>query len=193
MKKLKLEIGKKFGKLTVLEESNEKIISKNGNKINGLLGKFKCDCGKIVTKPYRYAVRGSILSCGCSQSPKKSMSPNWRGHEKISGDYWGGIIRSAKIRKIDFEISIEHAWEKYLAQNGKCALSGEELEFGKTNVDLSCNASLDRIDSKKGYVEGNIQWVTKEVNRMKMDTNEERFVYLCSLISKNKENSKNRL
>ena len=28
-------------------------------------------------------------------------------------------------------------------------------------------ASLDRIDSTKGYVPGNIQWVHKDINRIK--------------------------
>ena len=46
-------------------------------------------------------------------------------------------------------------------------------------------ASLDRIDPTKGYIEGNIQWVHKDVNRMKMDFTETRFLELVNLIANN--------
>ena len=46
-------------------------------------------------------------------------------------------------------------------------------------------ASLDRIDSSKGYVPGNIQWVHKDVNWMKGSFTQEYFVNICKKISKN--------
>ena len=44
-------------------------------------------------------------------------------------------------------------------------------------------ASLDRIDSSKGYIEGNIQWVHKDINRMKGDSSDNDFIKLCKIIS----------
>ena len=49
-------------------------------------------------------------------------------------------------------------------------------------VETCNNHSLDRIDSKKGYVKGNVQWVHKTVNRLKMDLSEEELMYWCNLI-----------
>ena len=49
-----------------------------------------------------------------------------------------------------------------------------EIKFKKRHND-SKTASLDRIDSSKGYTEDNIQWVHKDVNQMKMDLPEQRF------------------
>lgn len=46
-------------------------------------------------------------------------------------------------------------------------------------------ASLDRIDNSKGYEEGNIQWVHKDVNFMKRTYSQEYFIKLCTLISEN--------
>jgi hypothetical protein len=46
-------------------------------------------------------------------------------------------------------------------------------------------ASLDRIDSKKGYVEGNVHWVHKDVNMMKRNFTEEYFINLCETVYKN--------
>jgi len=79
-----------------------------------------------------------------------------------------------------FEITIEAVWDLFLAQNRKCALSGLPLKFGSGNKG---NASLDRIDSTKGYTLGNVQWVDKDVNKMKMDLSQPYFIELCRRIS----------
>lgn len=42
-------------------------------------------------------------------------------------------------------------------QNQICAITGDRIE----NIE---DASLDRIDSSKGYIEGNVQWVTYRAN-----------------------------
>ena len=46
-------------------------------------------------------------------------------------------------------------------------------------------ASLDRIDSSKGYIEGNVQWVHKRVNLMKGNMSTENFIEWCNLVVKN--------
>ena len=45
------------------------------------------------------------------------------------------------------------------------------------------NASLDRIDSSKGYVKDNIQWVHKDVQIMKNKFSEDYFKQICCLVS----------
>jgi len=40
-------------------------------------------------------------------------------------------------------------------------------------------ASLDRIDSTKGYTIDNVQWVHTIVNRMKWNTDENEFIKWC--------------
>ena len=44
-------------------------------------------------------------------------------------------------------------------------------------------ASLDRIDSSKGYIQGNIQWVHKRINQMKWDSEENDFINWCKLVA----------
>ena len=46
-------------------------------------------------------------------------------------------------------------------------------------------ASLDRIDSTKGYVENNVQWTLKKINIMKNVFSQKEFIYLCNKVSKN--------
>jgi hypothetical protein len=66
----------------------------------------------------------------------------------------------------------------------KCALTDENLIFIREakNRKLS-NASLDRIDSSIGYVKGNVQWVTKNVNVAKQSMSQEKFISVCQQVA----------
>lgn len=95
-----------------------------------------------------------------------------------------------KKRGVVFSISMEYAWSLYEKQNKKCVLSGLSLVFAKTKKGHSTgetSASLDRIDSKEGYVEGNVQWLHKWVNLMKSDFSQEEFIQYCKLIVEENE------
>jgi hypothetical protein len=60
------------------------------------------------------------------------------------------------------------------------------LSFGNKAKDhKNRTASLDRIDSSKGYTKNNIQWIYKPINSMKRDYTQERFIELCKLVAKN--------
>lgn len=45
------------------------------------------------------------------------------------------------------------------------------------------NASLDRIDSTRGYVEGNLQWVDKVFQKMKRVMSDADFIHACRRVS----------
>lgn len=81
---------------------------------------------------------------------------------------------------------MEQAWNLFLQQNKKCALSGIDIQFAKkTGKDWYKNttASLDRINSKLGYNLNNVQWVHKHVNFMKLQTPNDEFIKWCYLIT----------
>jgi hypothetical protein len=44
-------------------------------------------------------------------------------------------------------------------------------------------ASLDRIDSSIGYVEGNVQWIYKPLNTMKGTLSNQEFIQLCKEVT----------
>ncbi len=98
-------------------------------------------------------------------------------------------IRAGHKRKdgriLDFSITIEFIWELFLKQNKKCALSGIDLIMMNSN-NLSSglhSASLDRIDSSKGYTEDNVQWIHKRINMMKSNLPEQDFFEWCQMIT----------
>lgn len=169
MKRLELE-GKKFGKLTVMSFDN------SDNSHGDTFWKCQCDCGKEVIKRGTRLTSGQIKSCGCLGAIG-TTNAGWKGVGEISGHRLCSMKTNAKTRDIKFGVTKEYLWKLFLLQNRKCALSGKPLVFGKKQ-DFG-TASLDRIDSSKGYVKGNVQWVHKDINLMKLDHTQEEFVALC--------------
>jgi hypothetical protein len=93
---------------------------------------------------------------------------------------WTHIERHAKDRGLAFSVSIEDAWAKFEQQGRRCALSGVALSMTLHKAAYAMRtASLDRIDNAKGYTTGNIQWLHKDVNRMKGAFSTDRFIELC--------------
>jgi len=181
-------VGKKFGKLTVIEFTG----IKDNPSHHGTRSSFfrcLCDCGKEYEVSGIYLKSGNIKSCGCLIHDKvKEKHQRWSGYGGISGSTWNKIERNAKNnrrakrRNLEFTITKKYVWELFEQQKGKCALSGKDiiLDIGsKTNLQT---ASLDRIDSEKGYIPGNVQWVHKDVNFMKQDFDEKYFLDMCRTI-----------
>ena len=59
-----------------------------------------------------------------------------------------------------------------------------ELKFGTRYYGEETTASLDRIDSSRGYDADNIQWVHKDINWMKQDFSQSEFIAYCRRVSK---------
>ncbi len=171
-------IGKRFGELEVIELIAPK-------KRHPWLYRCKCHkCGSIdFIRSAKTLLERKNTTCGCIDWERKrgKESPFYKGIGEISGAFWNIIKRNARLRNIDFDISLDFVWNLYLKQNKKCALSGVDIDFGKSNYDET-TASLDRIASTKGYSEENVQWVHKSVNFMKHDLTEKKFLYYCKKI-----------
>jgi hypothetical protein len=108
------------------------------------------------------------------------------GYEGIIGYYWCGIKHSAKVRNISFDITIAEAWELFVKQDGVCALSGIPIYLPKNCKEHESGvgtASLDRIDSSKGYNINNVQWVHKKLNMMKREMSNSDFIIWCKLVT----------
>ena len=172
-KALKLK-GRKFGKLRVLERAE----NGNNGKTRWLC---KCKCGNEKIVHAEGLTRGTTVSCGCYGKTK-----DWAGHGGICLSFWHSIRDGAKRRKLEFTVTIEEAWDLFQRQQSRCAITGEPLIFAKMGEYRSHRgsqtASLDRIDSSKGYIPGNIQWVHRIINEMKWDYPQEEFVTWCKRV-----------
>ena len=87
-------------------------------------------------------------------------------------------------------ITLEYLQELWDKQNGICPYSGIKLtHMNQTDINNAIfTASIDRIDSSKGYLQGNIQFVSMSINYMKGQMSHEQTLFLCTLIAKNYNN-----
>ena len=186
-------IGLRFGYGVVIDKAS---LRKENNRQEWVL---KCDCGNIyqaktcqLTGPKN---RRSI-SCKCKQydpmNKEKMREPNIIGHKNLTSSIWNIYKTNSRKKKIEFNITSEYAYNVYILQNKKCVYTGWNIDFGKiiiidgrkTIIDKT--ASMDRINNKKGYIEGNIQWVNKHVNLMKNSHSEEYFLEICKAVTNNR-------
>ncbi len=104
--------------------------------------------------------------------------------------YWTRLQTDAKSRRFAWKVTSQYIWDLYLQQNRKCALTGLPIAFERNFKKYGSErqtASLDRIDSKLGYVVGNVQWVHKDINKLKWDWSLDKLYEMCSLLLSNKE------
>ena len=98
--------------------------------------------------------------------------------------YFNGVRNNAKKRGLLFNLTIQNMWEQFERQNQKCVYTGLVLQLpSRSRERCGGTTSLDRIDSSKGYILGNIQWVHKDVNWMKQDFEQGYFIEMCRLVS----------
>lgn len=172
----------KFNKLTVL---NTVVQNKR------TYYQVQCDCGRIDLKRKDWVERGRAKMCKpCSSKLTASKYPppvNRTGCEGLSGTHYTALKAGAKRRNLSFDVTPEFLWQLYLQQHKLCALSGSEIvlvpAIKENNVDWNVvTASLDRINSAKGYTEDNVQWVHKAINFIKGNLSESELLYWAKKI-----------
>jgi len=163
--------GCKFGDWTVLSQSEKPI-----SKTNGIYWNCKCKCGAIEIK------LGHSLRVDKCSACRKCVQAKLNVKYPI-GRYFTILKRRAKHDNIPFKLKAEYLRNLLTQQEDKCIYSGLPIIWlhgkGENNT-----ASIDRIDSSKGYIEGNVQWVHKNVNMMKWSMTEKEFLDFCRLIAR---------
>lgn len=191
-------LGKKFGHLTLI----------GYNKEEHYKWKFKCDCGNTCFTTLDAVQNGLKKTCSsinCQYhtqimsrksnmfssesistfesnlleqlSPAPSIPPIFNANDNSINinKKWQSLLKSARYREIPVEISKEDMEHLYNYQNRRCAL---------TKIPLNTKtASLDRINSQKGYVNGNVQWIFSMVNMSKLFFDQNYFINMCNRIS----------
>lgn len=179
--------GKKFGSWTVKTFIGRNVVKGKSRTYKDVVYECECICGSksVVRRSDLVAGKTSKCSdCRITEFKKRNSlreyslhadkNPNWRGTQDIPRDFYSQFKRNAEVRNLPFEVSIEDLQELWEKQEGLCAYTGRTLHFKRNRVkkkgrhEGSSNiASLDRIDSDKGYIKGNIQFVAAPVNLAK--------------------------
>ena len=167
------------------------------NKINRKMSTFICDyCGKEAEKVSSELDRNikSGRKCFCSRSCAASYNNRHRATTTLAPSQIENLKKMSSNRRDEFtpfrytlrcvkrrdkEINVDldvlkQVWEN---QKGICPYSGIKLILPEDNnlndIKFTERASLDRIDSSKGYIIGNIQFISTPINLMKQEMSDE--------------------
>lgn len=92
------------------------------------------------------------------------------------------LCTKAKSRTKEFNLVDADLLALWGKQDGRCAYTKLPLLATANQFNT---VSLDRVDSSKGYVVGNIQLVCAAINKMKQEYSEEMFILFCLLVTQN--------
>lgn len=201
-------VGNLYGNWQVVAYFGEKRYGKR--KLLTRIYTVECQC---VNKTRSNVQRGDLLTgkstkcrfCrieACSkffknykpESSKGNFNNNWKGTQDIPHSYYSQIKANAKVRGLEMTISIEYLQDLWTNQKGICPFTGYKLFFKRSKettgdiFNIGNLASLDRVDPKKGYLEGNVQWVAKIYNMTKMGLSDAQFWKLIQAIYTNRKN-----
>lgn len=177
-------------------------------KLNRKLTTFTCpNCGQTADKPTTEYNRNVKLGRNsfCSRSCSVSYGNKHRSHEynkseenieqlkSTSNNHrdeytpFRYTLRNAKKRFKDFDLDLEYLKELWESQNGVCPYTKIKLilpEYKNPVGDPRIRASLDRIDPSKGYIKGNVQFISTSINYMKGElSNEDTISFLQTIVA----------
>ena len=80
-------------------------------------------------------------------------------------------MKCVKQRTKIYDIDLQYLKDLWESQHGVCPYTNLQLVLPEEDYtkdqDITTRASLDRIDSNKGYVRGNVQFISTPINYMK--------------------------
>lgn len=152
---------------------------------NGRYAKNCPECGEQQTylrKNYAAASLREKKTCKkCSNKKTENCHRGW--HRSIRISWFNKFKTNAKLRALDWEITLDDVADLYEEQEGRCALTGWDIVFPETGHHNISTVSIDRIDSSFGYLKENIQLVDKRVNMMKQKYSQEEFIMVCKAVA----------
>ena len=110
---------------------------------------------------------------------------------KNKSDYYNYLYDiQRRSKKLNKEFNLTEEFIKDLLedkQQNRCAATNLPIFIrnSKKEATLHDTASLDRIDSSKGYTEDNVQWVALGINYMKLDFTKDELHIMLKLIKEN--------
>lgn len=136
------------------------------------------------------------------QTKEKWSDAKYCSGHAIRRAYTRNELRKIKGRQaLEFNITPQIVSDIFEAQKFKCALSNLDLypfiidPFEATKrkspkyryLSGKVNASIDRIDSNKGYTKENIQIVHININSMKMHLSQDIFIDMCIKVANHQQ------
>lgn len=162
--------GQRFSRWIVLKYAG-------GNERGASRWKCRCDCGTAKIVSGRHLRNGCSKSCGCymrEQARERGLLPKG---EAASNQILTRYKQQAKERGFSFRLS-KKSFRALVQQN--CVYCGAKPSniskgFSKRSGDF-IYSGIDRVNSSKGYVSGNVVACCEWCNRMKLDHTAKEFL-----------------
>lgn len=123
-----------------------------------------CDCGTTVIVRSGELRRGKSKSCGCYRRDLRIANNTTHGkYHTPEHLLWRAAKMRAKKKGLSFDIESQ---DIKIPEN--CPLLGIKLQQSKDRLAPN-SPSLDRLDTSRGYVRGNVWVISHAANRMKGD------------------------
>lgn len=175
LKVMKDRSGQRYGAIVI--ESLDRIDHDPVTGHRRFYWRCRCDCGELTTREAKTAMVGSP---GCTCYLHRGDYDSGRNR------MWNQILDRAADRDIPVLASREYVFQLLVEQGFRCALTGLPIGVAATakeHVRGGTTASLDRRDSGRPYEPGNLQWVHKVVNKMKLNHSQDYFIEICRLVA----------
>ncbi len=181
-----------------MRENSRKTVTVKCHFCNNDVKKFKNEYDRKIRKGTKFYCN---LSCASKDNPilvenaklvkenpyesykRLISSPNFKFKTKDELSPFRIYLNKVKQRLKSFhsdkeltidEIYLKEVWD---GQNGICPYTNLKMELRDySNPSIPTSASLDRIDSSKGYIRGNIEFVCMSINFAKNDFSKDEIV-----------------
>jgi len=155
------------------------------------------DFGRSKDKNGRHYVRSRCKQCNLNYQKdyakrlgedylvmRRRTKANLRKKDLIRYHIQEGIARYRAQTPGRGDLTTAFLVELWARQNGQCFLTGTPMIMGGIGNGRPnpSSASLDRLDPKKGYVQGNVAWCSYQANTSKGSRTLEEFYEFCELI-----------
>ena len=117
------------------------------------------------------------------RSLRKIKKASATSYEASLNQMLSQVKSRAKRHKKGFNINLDYLINLWQSQNGRCNLTNLKMTTGIGTK--NSKVSVDRINSKKGYVKGNCQLVRSDINVAKSDLAQKEFIKICKAVAKN--------
>jgi len=91
-------------------------------------------------------------------------------------------LKRDKRRKYECDLTLEYLYDLWELQNSECIYSRVKLNHPNYKSKDYNKASLDRIDSSKGYVVGNVQFISMSCNLAKCGMSHKDMLNFCDIM-----------
>lgn len=142
--------GMRYGKLVC--------IRRGPNGTNEAAWVCLCDCGK-ETYVRSSGLRSGTKSCGCSRATGKGSRPRYKSHVPPGVSARNATIKgyknSARSKGLEFSLTNEQFDRLTSADCYYCGIGPSRIKKISRNGSWTFNG-IDRVDNKRGYVDGNV-------------------------------------